>query len=133
MTDFNNKNVFQVENKRSNNKLLITVEHAGNLIPKKLNLGLNKQDLSRHISYDIGIKGVALEICKKTNFKCILSRYSRLVVDLNRPHNSKECIREKSDGSIILGNKNLSTNEKKERLLNYHIPFHDFVAQALTL
>ena len=131
MTDFNKNSVFQVENKRSNSKLLITVEHAGNLIPKKLNLGLNKQDLSRHISYDIGIKGVALEICKKTNFKCILSRYSRLVVDLNRPHNSKECIREKSDGSIIMGNKNLSTNEKKERLLNYHIPFHNFVAQTI--
>ena len=131
MTDLNNNSVFQIENKRSNNKLLITVEHAGNLIPKKLNLGLNKQDLSRHISYDIGIKGVALEICKKTNFKCILSRYSRLVVDLNRPHNSKECIREKSDGSIILGNKNLSTNEKKERLLNFHIPFHDFVAHTI--
>ena len=114
MTDFNNNSVFQVENNRSNSKLLITVEHAGNLIPKKLNLGLNKQDLSRHISYDIGIKGVALEICMKTNFKCILSKYSRLVVDLNRPHNSKECIREKSDGSIILGNKNLSTNEKKK-------------------
>ena len=42
MTDFNNNSVFQVENKRSNSKLLITVEHAGNLIPKKLNLGLKK-------------------------------------------------------------------------------------------
>jgi len=73
MTNFSNNRVFQVENKRSNSKLLITVEHAGNLIPKKVNLGLNKQDSSRHISYDIGIKGVALEICKKTDFKCILS------------------------------------------------------------
>ena len=34
MTDFNKNSVFQVENKRSNSKLLITVEHAGNLIPK---------------------------------------------------------------------------------------------------
>ena len=131
MNDLNNNNVFEVENEKSNNKLLITVEHAGNLIPKKLNLGLNKEDSSRHISYDIGIKGVALEICKKTDFKCILSKYSRLVVDLNRPHNSKECIREKSDGSIILGNKNLSINEKKERLLNFHIPFHDFITQTI--
>ena len=132
MNDLKNKNVFQVENVNSNNKLLITVEHAGNFIPENLlNLGLSNEDLSRHISYDIGIKGVALGVSNKTNYKCILSRYSRLVVDLNRPHSSKECIREESDGTIILGNKDLSNIERKERLSNYHIPFHDYVKNTI--
>ena len=121
-----------IENLTSVQNLLVTVEHAGNEIPDDLgDLGLSPEDRLRHISYDIGIKGVALRLSSLTSFRCILSRYSRLVVDLNRPKESPECIREESDGTKIPGNINLTLEEKVERLKKYHSPFHDLITRTL--
>ena len=47
---------FSERNTKSKSQLLIIAEHAGNEIPVELrNLGLNKNDLRRHISHDIGV------------------------------------------------------------------------------
>ena len=56
-------NIAYIENLISTKPLLVTVEHAGNEIPNDLGaLGLSHEDRLRHISYDIGIKGVAIHL-----------------------------------------------------------------------
>ena len=55
------KKTFSERNTKSKSQLLIIAEHAGNEIPVELsNLGLNKNDLRRHISHDIGVYGCLL-------------------------------------------------------------------------
>ena len=124
--------IAHIQNLTSTKPLLITVEHAGNEIPNDLRaLGLSYEDRLRHISYDIGIKGVGNHLASQVNYRCIFSRYSRLVVDLNRPHDSPECIRKESDGTQIPGNIGLTPKERAKRLSNYHTPFHELVCDTI--
>ena len=132
MVNIKANNVANLENIMSQGNLLITVEHAGNDIPYELNeLGLSNVERMRHISYDIGIKGVAHHLSAATGFRCIFSRYSRLLVDLNRPVYSPECIRAQSDGTKIPGNIDLTSREKRERIIKYHKPFHDLIETTI--
>ena len=114
------KKTFSERNTKSKSQLLIIAEHAGNEIPVELrNLGLNKNDLRRHISHDIGVYGVCEFLSKKVKDQIILSKFSRLLVDLNRGINSPDCIRHFSDGSFIPFNIGLAENEKNQGLENF--------------
>ena len=48
-------------------------------------LGLPESELTRHIAWDIGIAGVAEMLSKHLDAHLIAQRYSRLVIDCNRP------------------------------------------------
>ena len=107
------KKTYIEKNTNSDTKLLIIAEHAGNLIPSEFdNLGLNDDDRRRHISYDIGVFEICRILSETTKEHIIMSRYSRLLVDLNRGINSPDCIRHLSDGTIIPGNKSLEEKDK---------------------
>ena len=70
------KKTFSERNTKSKSQLLIIAEHAGNEIPVELrNLGLNKNDLRRHISHDIGVYGVCEFLSKKVKDQIILSKF----------------------------------------------------------
>ena len=113
------------KNTNSETNLLIIAEHAGNLMPFEFgNLGLNDDDSRRHISYDIGVFGICRILSKTIKDHIIMSRYSRLLVDLNRGINSPDCIRHLSDGTIIPRNKNLEEKDKKLRIKQFYHPFH---------
>ena len=65
---------------------LLTCDHYGRLIPRVLgDLGLPADELTRHIAWDIGIAGVADALSKQLDAHLIAQRYSRLVIDCNRP------------------------------------------------
>ena len=106
----------EVVNASSQVPLLLLCEHAGCAIPKSLkNLGLDKATLSSHRGYDIGAETLARKLAQSINAPLILQRYSRLVIDPNRPPGSSESIPEISDGIEISANKNLDFNEKEAR------------------
>ena len=119
------KKTYIEKNTNSETKLLIIAEHAGNLIPHEFdNLGLNADDRRRHISYDIGVFGICRILSETIKDHIIMSRYSRLLVDLNRGINSPDCIRHLSDGTIIPRNKSLEEKDKIFRLKQFYHPFH---------
>src|SRR4030088_2768869 len=65
---------------------LLTSDHYGRLIPRRLgDLGLPASELKRHIAWDPGIAGVADALSKHLDAHLIAQRYSRLVIDCNRP------------------------------------------------
>ena len=64
----------------------MTCDHYGRLIPRALgDLGLPESELTRHIAWDIGIAGVAEALSDHLDAHLIAQRYSRLVIDCNRP------------------------------------------------
>src|SRR5215510_2726841 len=74
------------ENDRGASPFLFTCDHYGQLIPRALGqLGLPGHELTRHIAWDIGIAGVATMLAQMTDSHLIAQRYSRLVIDCNRP------------------------------------------------
>ena len=109
-------NPVELVNPSSKVPLLLLCEHAGRAIPKSLkNLGLDNATLSSHRGWDIGAETLARELAQSIQAPLILQRYSRLVIDSNRPPGSSESIPEISDDIEIAANKNLDFNEKEAR------------------
>ena len=103
-------------NRGSSSPFLLVCEHGGRAIPQKLgNLGLPQSKLNLHIAYDIGAEKVAKGLAEKLGSSLIVQRYSRLVIDCNRPPGTPESIPEASDSIEIPANKALSTGNRDQR------------------
>src|ERR1700759_638870 len=74
------------KNAAGRSPFLLTSDHYGRLMPKRLgDLGLPASELTRHIAWDVGIAGVAEALSDHLDAHLIAQRYSRLVIDCNRP------------------------------------------------
>src|SRR5258708_25431263 len=81
------------ENTAGRSPFLLTCDHYGRLIPRALgDLGLPESELVRHIAWDIGIAGVAETLSKCLDAHLVAQRYSRLVIDCNRPPHAASSI-----------------------------------------
>ena len=71
---------------RGTSPFLLTSDHHGRVLPHALrDLGVAESELTRHIAWDIGIAGVADRLAEMLDAHLIAQRYSRLVIDCNRP------------------------------------------------
>jgi len=123
---------FELVNEQGTSNLVLVCDHASNYVPACLNnLGLSDAQLADHIGWDPGAAEVARLLAKKFDAPLILSGYSRLVIDCNRPLASSELIPEQSAGVIIPGNQNLSPYERAERIQKLFIPYHDAIESLL--
>lgn len=103
-------------NRNSQSPVLLLCEHAGQAIPARLEgLGLPPSTIDRHIGWDIGAEPLARLIADKLGAPLILQRYSRLVVDCNRPPTSDAFIPQVSDTFVVPGNQNLDPQAELER------------------
>jgi predicted N-formylglutamate amidohydrolase len=104
---------------------LLTSDHYGRLLPKKLgDLGLPESELSRHIGYDIGIAGVADALSDHLDAHLIAQRYSRLVIDCNRPIGAASSIPVFSEATAIPGNEKLTRADADARQHEIFDPYH---------
>ena len=104
---------------------LLTCDHYGRLIPRVLgDLGLPESELERHIAWDIGIAGVAEALSKHLGAHLIVQRYSRLVIDCNRPPHVASSIPPISEATTIPGNEGLSGEAATLRRREIFDPYH---------
>ena len=104
---------------------LLTCDHYGRLIPRVLgDLGLPERELTRHIAWDIGIAGVAEALSKQLDAHLIAQRYSRLVIDCNRPPHTAGSIPRISEATTIPGNEGLAREAAKIRRMQIFDPYH---------
>ena len=113
------------ENAAGRSPFLLTCDHYGRLIPRVLgDLGLPASELSRHIAWDIGIAGVATALSKRLDAHLIAQRYSRLVIDCNRPPEAPSSIPRISEATIIPGNEGLAREATLARREAIFDPYH---------
>lgn len=104
---------------------LLTCDHYGRLIPRALgDLGLPESELKRHIGWDIGIAGVAERLSQLLDAHLIVQRYSRLVIDCNRPPDAASSIPRISEATTIPGNEGLSNEAAAIRRAEIFDPYH---------
>lgn len=111
---------------------LITCDHASNTVPPQVNggcLGLSPADMGRHIAYDVGAAGVALELARRLDGPAILSNFSRLVIDPNRGEDDPTLLMKLYDGTIIPGNRHADAGEIEKRLDLCYRPYHAALEQ----
>src|ERR1700734_4315148 len=104
---------------------LLTCDHYGRLIPRVLgDLGLPASELTRHIAWDIGIAGVADALSRQLDAHLIAQRYSRLVIDCNRPPGVPSSIPRISEATIIPGNEAITRETAQIRQKAIFNPYH---------
>lgn len=123
---------FRVINAGGKGAALVICDHAANRIPASLkSLGLKKADLSRHIALDIGAEAVSRHLAKKLDIPAVVACYSRLVVDLNRAPQHRECMPHVSDHTAVPANLDLSEAARKRRLQEIYWPYQDQVGHQV--
>ncbi|WP_439922768.1 N-formylglutamate amidohydrolase [Nitrobacter sp. JJSN] len=111
---------------------LLTCDHYGRLIPDALrDLGLPESERQRHIAWDIGIAGVAERVSKALDAHLIAQRYSRLVIDCNRPPDVASSIPSVSEATVIPGNEAISQAEADARRRAIFEPYHRRIKEAI--
>lgn len=111
---------------------LLTCDHYGRAIPRALgDLGLPAGERERHIAWDIGIAGVAERVSQALDAHMIAQRYSRLVIDCNRPFASPSSVPRISEATRIPGNEHLGPDAIAARRRDIFAPYHDRIAQVL--
>ncbi|MFN3828222.1 MAG: N-formylglutamate amidohydrolase [Micavibrio sp.] len=106
-------------------QLILTCEHAGDIVPRQLGLlGLEPEDFRCHYAVDVGVDDVTRELSRLMNAPAILGNYSRLVVDLNRTENHPMTFATTGEGKPVPGNIGISAEEGERRLREIYRPYH---------
>ncbi len=113
-------------------RFLLTADHAGRAIPKVLgDLGLSEAELARHIAWDIGIEGVTRRLSALLDAPAIMQRYSRLVIDCNRPPQVASAIPLVSETTRVPGNVGLDEEARAARRRAIFEPYHEAIARLI--
>jgi predicted N-formylglutamate amidohydrolase len=120
------------DNAAGRSPFLLTSDHYGRLIPRILgDLGLPASELARHIAWDPGIAGVADALSKELDAHLIAQRYSRLVIDCNRPPDALSSIPRISEATVIPGNEALARDAIEARRRTVFDPYHRRIAEVI--
>ena len=121
----------EVVNPDSPAPVLLVCEHAGRAVPASLGtLGVSDEVLASHRGWDIGAAAVARYLAKQLGAPLVLQRYSRLVIDANRPPGGAQSMPVISDGVGIPGNRGLTPEGRMRRIAEVFEPFDRAVAQG---
>ncbi|HEY0598162.1 N-formylglutamate amidohydrolase [Sphingopyxis sp.] len=111
--------------------ILLIADHASNLVPADIDLGIDPALLSNHIAIDIGVAQVAgLLVESGAVDAAILGGVSRLVVDCNRDEDAPGVLPIASDGHAVPGNA-LDDDAREVRLARFFRPYHDHIAATI--
>lgn len=110
--------------------LFLTCEHAGNELPPDLHGELTEHErewLLDHWGWDIGAERFVRSMIELQEAVAVLSRFSRLLCDVNRSLEQDDLIRTQVLGDPVEFNQELSSEEIDARVERYHEPYHDAV------
>ncbi|MEM1037298.1 MAG: N-formylglutamate amidohydrolase [Pseudomonadota bacterium] len=123
---------FEMVNASGSAPFLITVEHASNHIPPEFgDLGLSRDVLDAHLAYDLYAAEFGTALAKDLDAPAILGATSRLLVDCNRLESSHQLIRAETHGVSVPGNRDLNSDQVRDRTDRYYRPYHDGVERAI--
>ena len=114
---------FRVLPGRADAGIVLLCDHASNALPERYGtLGLSPEQLERHIAYDIGAAAITEILAARLDAPAVLSRHSRLLIDINRGDDDPTLIMRLSDGAVVPGNNNLTATERRTRIDRYWRP-----------
>jgi predicted N-formylglutamate amidohydrolase len=131
---------FDVSGREAPSPFVIICDHASRRLPQSLgSLGLASNAdadidggaLATHIAWDIGALGVARALASALDAFVAWQRYSRLVIDCNRPLSSADSIVKRSERTDVPGNANLTASDAAARAAEVFRPYHAEIRNQL--
>lgn len=127
------QDAFEVIDGAPDAPIFLTCEHASERLPDGYAWHPNDQRLvGTHWAFDLGAADLVWDLARALNAPAALSRFSRLLVDPNRPETSDTLFRAQAEGGIVELNRDLSDQEKASRLDRFYRPYHDAIDRHLT-
>jgi predicted N-formylglutamate amidohydrolase len=112
-----------------NGRLVFTCEHASNELPEPWRWPESDRWLvDTHWASDIGAAAFTRRVATLMNAPAVLSKFSRLLVDPNRPLDSDTLFRQNADGQQVHLNEALLETEREERINRLYLPYHAAVS-----
>jgi predicted N-formylglutamate amidohydrolase len=112
--------------------VLLTCDHASNRMPRRLGtLGLDDAAREEHIAWDPGAAPVARRMARLLEAPLVLSGYSRLVRDCNRPPRAPGAVPSISAEYVIPGNETIDADEREAREAALFVPYHAAITAIL--
>lgn len=111
--------------------VLLIGDHASAVVPRDIDLGIDRALLREHIAIDLGVTEVAeLLVENGAVDAAILGGVSRLVVDCNRDEDAPGAVPIASDGHAIPGNA-LGHEGREARMARFFRPYHAHIAATI--
>jgi len=122
----------EIVNADGSSSAVLVCDHASNRVPDRLDgLGLDPLQLADHIGWDPGAADVAHRLSAHLDAPLLLSGYSRLVIDCNRPLCNEESIAQQSASVPVPCNRGLTPEQRDTRVNSLFQPYHDAIARLL--
>lgn len=112
--------------------VFLTCEHASERLPD--GYAWHPDDgrlVGTHWAFDLGARELVHELSRAMGAPAVLSRFSRLLVDPNRPEDSKELFRAEAEGAPVALNRDLDDAERTLRIERFYRPYHDAIDRRL--
>jgi len=113
-------------------RLVFTCEHASAALPTPWTWPEEDHWLvGTHWASDIGAAAFTRRVARLMNAPAVLSRFSRLLIDPNRPLDSETLFRENAEGRIVRLNDALLEAERASRIEQFYHPYHAAVSSMV--
>jgi predicted N-formylglutamate amidohydrolase len=123
---------YSVYRPQAGRPLLLVCDHASAYIPAAFaGLGLPRDEIERHIGWDIGAAAVTRMLADDLDATAVLSGVSRLVVDCNRALDDPTLIPVESDGVAVPGNRGLAPADRTARIDAWFHSYHAAIDREL--
>jgi predicted N-formylglutamate amidohydrolase len=123
---------YEIVNPGGASAAFLICDHASNRIPRRLGtLGLTETQHADHIAWDPGAADMARRLSALLDAPLVLSGYSRLVIDCNRPLDSTQLTAPVSGGVTVPGNAAVTAEDRAARLNELHRPYHRAITAML--
>ncbi len=124
--------VFLIERAQGSSAFVLTCDHAGRAIPRKLaRLSLSEHELSTHVAWDLGVAELGRQLSTRLDAFLIMHNYSRLVIDANRPPDAPDSIPTLCEHTRIAANEGLSSSDARQRFEEVFQPYHQRIRDEL--
>jgi predicted N-formylglutamate amidohydrolase len=113
-------------------RLVFTCEHASAELPEPWTWpDQDRWLVDTHWASDIGAAAFTRRIAGLMNAPAVLSRFSRLLIDPNRPLESDTLFRENAEGRTVHLNEALLEAERRRRIERFYHPYHAAVSSTV--
>lgn len=105
--------------------VFITCEHASErLFEPYVLAGRDARLVGTHWAFDPGAAELTRELAAALDAPAVLARFSRLIVDPNRPEDSPTLLRDIADDEPVHLNLHVKPDDRAARIARFHAPFH---------
>ncbi|MEM7433922.1 MAG: N-formylglutamate amidohydrolase [Myxococcota bacterium] len=113
-------------------RVVLTCEHAGSALPAPWSWPeADLRLIGTHWSCDLGADSLTRNLAEALGAPAVVSRFTRLLVDPNRPLDSDTLFRSEADGLPVELNTSITTADRERRIREYYQPYHAAATQMV--